>query len=74
MLALQNDDRQALRYGMLGPLEVRTDRVVLRLGSPRQRLMLTVLLVEANRTVSAGRLMDELWGDALPADPEGALR
>ncbi|MDQ1501057.1 MAG: hypothetical protein QOI86_4397, partial [Actinomycetota bacterium] len=31
MLALQNDDRQALRYGMLGPLEVRTDRVVLRL-------------------------------------------
>ncbi|MDQ1489324.1 MAG: hypothetical protein QOJ23_1838, partial [Actinomycetota bacterium] len=42
--------------------------------SPRQRLMLTVLLVEANRTVSAGRLMDELWGDALPADPEGALR
>ncbi|MDQ1504803.1 MAG: hypothetical protein QOD57_2530, partial [Actinomycetota bacterium] len=74
MLALQNDDRQALRYGMLGPLEVRTDRVVLRLASPRQRLMLTVLLVEANRTVSAGRLMDELWGDALPADPEGALR
>ncbi|HEY0399290.1 MAG TPA: BTAD domain-containing putative transcriptional regulator, partial [Acidimicrobiia bacterium] len=74
MLALHDDDRQTLRYGMLGPLEVRTDRVVLRLASPRQRLVLTVLLVEANRAVSADRLMDELWGDALPADPEGALR
>jgi predicted ATPase len=74
MLALPDDDREALRYGMLGPLEVRTDRVGLRLASWRQRLVLTVLLVEANRAVPADRLMDELWGDALPADPEGALR
>jgi predicted ATPase len=73
MLALRDDDRGALRYGMLGPLEVRTDRV-LRLASARQRLLLTVLMVEANRAVAADRLVDELWGDALPADPEGALR
>jgi len=74
MLGVRDDDRGALQYGMLGPLEVRTDRVALRLASQRQRLVLTVLLVEANRTVPADRLMDELWGDALPADPEGALR
>jgi predicted ATPase/DNA-binding SARP family transcriptional activator len=73
MLALRDDERGALRYGILGPLEVRADRV-LRLASARQRLLLTVLLVEANRTVPADRLVDELWGDALPADPEGALR
>jgi predicted ATPase/DNA-binding SARP family transcriptional activator len=74
MRAVRDDDREALRYGVLGLLEVRSDRVVIRLASQRQRLVLTVLLVEANRTVPADRLMDELWGDALPADPEGALR
>jgi predicted ATPase len=74
MLALRDDDRGALRYGMLGPLEIRTDRAVLRLASSRQRLLLAVLLVEANRTLPADRLIDELWGDALPGDPEGALR
>ena len=73
-MALAEDGRDSLQYGMLGPLEVRTDRGVLRLASRRQRVLLTVLLVEANRAVSAGRLMDELWGEVPPTDPEGALR
>src|SRR5581483_6225756 len=74
IVALAEDGRDSLQYGMLGPLEVRTDRGVLRLASRRQRVLLTVLLVEANRAVSAGRLMDELWGEVPPTDPEGALR
>ena len=61
-------------YRILGPLEVRTAQGVVRLGSPRQRLLLTVFLVEANRVVSLDRLVEELWGDVLPTDPEGALR
>lgn len=73
-MALTDDGRQGLRYGVLGPLKVQTDRGVLRLASCRQRVLLTVLLVEANRTVSADRLIDELWGEALPADADGALR
>ena len=40
----------------------------------RQRLLLAMLLVNANRTVPAVRLIDELWGADLPADPRAALR
>jgi len=40
----------------------------------RPRLLLAVLLVNANRMVPAVRLIDELWGGDLPADPRAALR
>ena len=61
-------------YGLLGPVEVRVDGRTVSLPGARQRLVLTMLLVDANRMVPASRLIDELWGAALPADPRGALR
>src|SRR5580704_14429992 len=61
-------------YGLLGPVEVRVDGRAVPLPGARQRLVLTVLLVDVNRMVPAGRLIDELWDAALPADPRGALR
>jgi predicted ATPase/DNA-binding SARP family transcriptional activator len=61
-------------YGLLGPVEVRVDGRAVPLASAKQRLALSMLLVNANRMVSAGRLIDELWGAALPADPRAALR
>ena len=64
----------AVRYGILGPLAVTADFGALRIGSHLQRLLLAVLLVEANRSVPADRLAYELWGDRLPRDPAGALR
>ncbi|MDP9441416.1 MAG: winged helix-turn-helix domain-containing protein, partial [Actinomycetota bacterium] len=63
-----------LRYGLLGPLEVRSDGGLVRLASNRQRLLLSVLLLAPNRTVPAERLVEELWGDSLPSDPGAALR
>ena len=64
----------AWRYGLLGPVEVRVDGRAVPLPGTRQRLVLTMLLVDVNRMVPAGRLIDELWEAALPADPRGALR
>ena len=64
----------AARYCVLGPLAVTTDSGPIRIGSQLQRLLLAVLLVEANRVVAADRLKHELWGDHLPGDPAGALR
>ena len=61
-------------YGLLGPVEVRLDGRVIELTGARQRLVLAMLLVAANRVVPASRLIDELWGEALPADPSAALR
>src|SRR5207247_8218105 len=61
-------------YGLLGPVEVRLDGRVIELTGARQRLVLAMLVVAANRVVPASRLIDELWGEALPADPSAALR
>jgi len=61
-------------YGLLGPVEARVDGRAVPLPSSKQRLALSMLLVDAGRIVSAGRMMDELWGAALPADPRAALR
>jgi predicted ATPase/DNA-binding SARP family transcriptional activator len=59
---------------MLGPLEIVGAGETIRVRSRLQRLLLSILLLEANRSVSAGRLIDEFWGDRLPDDPAGALR
>lgn len=56
-----------MQYRVLGPL-------VPTSASGQQRLLLCCLLVEANRFVAAGRLVEELWADAVPGDPAGALR
>ncbi|GAA4249965.1 AfsR/SARP family transcriptional regulator [Dactylosporangium darangshiense] len=52
---------------VLGPLEVRRDDVVLDLGTPKQRTVLALLLLHANRQVTAGRVVDELWPGAAPS-------
>ena len=61
-------------YGLLGPVDVRVDGRAVPLPGARQRLLLAMLLVDANRMVPAVRFIDELWGADLPADPRAALR
>jgi DNA-binding SARP family transcriptional activator len=56
----------AVQFGILGPLEVTDAGRRLDLGSRRQRQLLAVLLLEANRVVSLDRLIDDLWGDTPP--------
>jgi predicted ATPase/DNA-binding SARP family transcriptional activator len=66
--------RGAPRFGILGPLAVVAESGPVHIRSRLRRLLLTILLVEGNRTVSAHRLAEALWGDHLPNDPAGALR
>jgi predicted ATPase/DNA-binding SARP family transcriptional activator len=67
-------DGRVLEYGLLGPIEVRVDDRAVELASANQRLVLAMLLLGANQPVPADRLVDELWGEALPRDPPAALR
>jgi hypothetical protein len=53
-------------FGILGPLEVRRSGRAVPLGGPRQRAVLALLLLEANRAVSMDRLAEEVWGGAPP--------
>jgi predicted ATPase/DNA-binding SARP family transcriptional activator len=63
-----------VRFGVLGPLTVWTDH-----GEPvtipgrKVRALLADLLVHEGRPVSADRLVEDLWGEAGPADPTAAL-
>lgn len=52
---------------LLGPLEVRADGVPIRLGGPRQQIVLSVLALAANRVVPRDRLIDAVWDDSPPS-------
>jgi SARP family transcriptional regulator, regulator of embCAB operon len=55
-------------FAILGPLEVKRGATPVRIGGPRQRALLALLLCHANQVVSRDRLIDELLSDQ-PADP-----
>ncbi|MDP8910031.1 MAG: AfsR/SARP family transcriptional regulator, partial [Chloroflexota bacterium] len=54
-------------FRILGPLEALEEGRAVTLGGSKQRALLAVLLLHANETLSADRLIDELWGDQPPA-------
>ena len=64
----------ATDFGILGPLQVRAGDRVLRITGRRQRALLGILLLNANRVVSAERLLDELWARELPKSGLKALQ
>jgi DNA-binding SARP family transcriptional activator len=55
-----------LEFRILGPLEAVGDRGPIRLGGPRQRATLAILLLHANRVVSIERLADDLYAGSPP--------
>ena len=55
-----------LDFRILGPLEVVADGASLRLGGPKQRATLAILLLSANRVVPVERLADDLYAGAAP--------
>ncbi|MFD9070705.1 BTAD domain-containing putative transcriptional regulator [Streptomyces lasiicapitis] len=64
-----------MRFGILGSLDVRTpDGSPVDPGGPRPRALLTLLLLDAGRSVSAERLADGLYGEQPPAGATNALQ
>ena len=60
-----------MEFRILGPLEVLDDGRRIEVGGAKQRALLAVLLLSANRVVSSDRLIDALW-DENP--PDGARK
>src|SRR5438477_5740735 len=60
------DETRVVEFGLLGPLEVRRSGRAVPLGGPRQRAVLALLLLEANRVVSMDRLAEDVWGGDPP--------
>jgi DNA-binding SARP family transcriptional activator/tetratricopeptide (TPR) repeat protein len=63
----------AARFLLLGPVEARHPHRRLPLGRRRERALLAVLLLEANRVVPAGRLVDLLWDGSPPSSARASL-
>jgi DNA-binding SARP family transcriptional activator len=55
-----------VKFRILGPLEVVDRGHVLELGGRKQRRLLAMLLLDANRVVSTDRLIGALWEDDPP--------
>jgi class 3 adenylate cyclase/DNA-binding SARP family transcriptional activator/pimeloyl-ACP methyl ester carboxylesterase/tetratricopeptide (TPR) repeat protein len=53
-------------FRILGPLEVRDGDREVRLRGGKQRALLALLLVNANRTLAIDRIVDDLWGEDVP--------
>ncbi len=63
-------------FRILGPVEVHDARTGLRVlpTGAKQRALLGALVVRSGQTVSAHRLIDELWGEHPPANAGNALQ
>lgn len=56
-----------MEFRVLGPVEAFAAGTPVHLGDRKQRLVLAVLLLEANQLVPVGRLVRILWQDRPPA-------
>ena len=52
-----------MEFRVLGPLEVVVEGRTFALGGAKQRALLAILVLDANRIVSTDRLIDDLWGE-----------
>ncbi|NMH92094.1 AfsR/SARP family transcriptional regulator [Pseudonocardia bannensis] len=59
---------------VLGPVDVVLDGQVRSVGRAGERALLALLALRAGQVVSAGWLIDDLWGAELPDDPGNALQ
>src|SRR5215210_5648677 len=55
-----------MRLSVLGHLEASVDDRPVALGGAKQRAVLAMLALEANRAVTADRLIEGLWGERPP--------
>ncbi|MFI7036327.1 AfsR/SARP family transcriptional regulator [Microbispora rosea] len=63
-----------MSFGVLGPLDVRRDGRPIEVGGLRLRALLTLLLLDAGRTVSIDALVAGVWDDRPPSGVGNALQ
>src|SRR5919199_15224 len=63
-----------VEFRILGPLEVERDGEPVAVGGQKQRALLALLLLNANRVVSTDRILDALWGDEPPRTAATSLQ
>ena len=59
---------------ILGPVEASRDGRPVPLGSPKQRAVFALLVLNGGKVVSTDRFVSELWGDDPPGSPISTLQ
>jgi SARP family transcriptional regulator, regulator of embCAB operon len=62
-----------LDFGLLGPLEMSVDGALVPLGTPKQRAVLAMLLMNRNSPVGVDRLITALWDDSPPSGARASI-
>jgi DNA-binding SARP family transcriptional activator len=63
-----------LAFRILGPLEIDADGEPVSLAGQKQRALMALLLLDANRVVSTDRIVDALWGERPPKTAATSLQ
>jgi predicted ATPase/DNA-binding SARP family transcriptional activator len=63
-----------MQFRLLGTLEITDDGEAIEVPAGKCRAALTLLLLRANRRVSADELIDALWGERAPAKAKNAVQ
>lgn len=64
---------KSVEFRVLGPLQLTVDGVPAGLGTPKQRAVLAMLVMNRNRAVSVESLICAAWGDAPPSGARASL-
>jgi DNA-binding SARP family transcriptional activator len=63
-----------MQFRLLGQLEVVDRGHPVEIGGGKRRMLLALLLLNANKVVSSDQLVDELWGESPPATAAKSLQ
>jgi SARP family transcriptional regulator, regulator of embCAB operon len=64
---------EGAEFGVLGPLQICVGGAAVPLGTPKQRAVLAMLLINRNRPVATGALIEAAWEQFPPPDPRASL-
>jgi SARP family transcriptional regulator, regulator of embCAB operon len=66
-------DGDVVEFGVLGPLQMSVGDALVPLGTPKQRAVLAVLVVNANRPVDIDTLISAAWNQRPPSGARATL-
>lgn len=62
-----------LGFGILGPVQMTSGTMHVAVGTPKQRVVLAMLVVNRNRAVGVDALIDAVWGEPAPSGARATL-
>lgn len=63
-----------VRLGVLGPLELVARGRSLKIGGPREHIVLAMLALNANRVISVDHLVGAVWGESPPSTARAQIQ